>query len=59
MLDYHIHTKLCGHASGEMDEYVQAARRQPLREMGFADHLPMLKWAQPDYAMVFETLPKL
>jgi histidinol-phosphatase (PHP family) len=58
MLDYHIHTKFCGHASGEMDEYVQAARRQPLREMGFADHLPMLKWAQPGYAMGFETLPE-
>lgn len=58
MSDYHIHTKLCGHASGEMDAYVQFALTQPLREIGFADHLPMLKWAHPEYAMAFETLPE-
>lgn len=56
MLDYHIHTKLCGHANGEMEEYVQKALAASLQEMGFADHLPMLKWAHPDYAMPFEKL---
>lgn len=56
MLDYHIHTKLCGHAEGEMEEYVQAARAQSLQEMGFSDHLPMLKWAHPEYAMPFTAL---
>ena len=24
--DYHIHTPFCGHAGGEMEEYVLAAR---------------------------------
>jgi histidinol-phosphatase (PHP family) len=57
MIDYHIHTKLCGHAQGEMEEYVEYALTQSLQEIGFADHLPMLKWAQPDYAMAFGTLP--
>jgi len=41
LLDYHIHTKLCGHARGEMEEYVQAAIDRGLAEMGFNDHLPM------------------
>ncbi len=57
MLDYHIHTKYCGHASGALEEYVQHALTQPLREIGFADHLPMLKWARPEYAMSFAQLP--
>ncbi|MBD3305191.1 histidinol-phosphatase HisJ family protein [candidate division KSB3 bacterium] len=57
MVDYHIHTKLCGHASGEMSDYIVAALAQPLQEIGFADHLPMLKWAKPEYAMAFDQLP--
>lgn len=40
-VDYHIHTKMCGHAYGEMEEYVAAAQRKGLREIGFADHVPM------------------
>ncbi len=40
-VDYHIHTKMCGHASGEMEEYVASARQKGLREIGFADHIPM------------------
>ncbi|GAK50119.1 histidinol phosphate phosphatase HisJ family [Candidatus Moduliflexus flocculans] len=56
MLDYHIHTTLCGHASGSMEEYIEFALTQPLREIGFSDHLPMIKWAHPEYAMPFEKL---
>jgi len=40
-VDYHIHTKMCGHAVGELDEYVAAARQKGLREIGIADHIPM------------------
>ena len=40
MFDYHIHTKYCNHASGEMEEYVQAAIQKNLKEMGFACHIP-------------------
>ena len=57
MLDYHIHTKYCNHAVGEVAEYVSYASNLPLREIGFSDHLPMLKWAEPEYAMSFEQLP--
>jgi len=40
MFDYHIHTKYCNHASGEMEEYVQVAIQKNLKEMGFACHIP-------------------
>ncbi|MFZ5647242.1 MAG: histidinol-phosphatase HisJ family protein [Bacillota bacterium] len=39
--DYHIHTSLCGHARGEMEQYVEEARKKGLKEMGFSDHVPM------------------
>jgi histidinol-phosphatase (PHP family) len=37
--DHHIHTKLCNHASGEMEDYVQAALKKGLRSMTFLEHL--------------------
>lgn len=37
--DHHIHTKLCNHASGEMEEYVQAAVAKGLQSMTFLEHL--------------------
>jgi histidinol-phosphatase (PHP family) len=42
MFDYHVHTSMCGHARGTMEEYVQSAIRKGLSEIGFADHLPLL-----------------
>lgn len=40
LADYHIHTRRCGHATGNAAEYVDAARKVGLREIGFADHIP-------------------
>lgn len=40
LVDYHIHTQRCGHASGEDREYIEAAISRGLREMGFSDHVP-------------------
>jgi len=39
--DYHIHTKLCNHASGEMYEYVEAAIEKGIKEIAFTDHIPL------------------
>jgi len=39
--DYHWHTRRCGHAAGEMEEYLNLARAKGLKEIGFADHIPM------------------
>ncbi len=41
MIDYHIHTKLCGHAKGEPAEYCEQAVKIGLKEIGFSDHFPM------------------
>jgi len=60
-LDYHIHTKLCHHATGEMYEYVEAAISKKIDEIGFADHLPMIYLPSnlplEDYCMKLEELP--
>jgi len=39
--DYHIHTPLCGHATGAPRDYVLAAQKAGLEEIGFSDHNPM------------------
>jgi len=41
LIDYHIHTNLCGHAVGEMADYVKEAINSDLEEIGFSDHLPL------------------
>jgi histidinol-phosphatase (PHP family) len=45
--DYHIHTRMCRHATGEPREYVERAIALGITEMGFADHLPFLGGWQP------------
>lgn len=39
--DYHMHTPLCRHATGEPVEYAQRAVDSGLTEIGFSDHSPM------------------
>ncbi len=39
--DYHMHTPLCRHASGEPVEYARQALAMGLTEIGFSDHSPM------------------
>jgi histidinol-phosphatase (PHP family) len=41
MVDYHMHTPLCGHASGSIEEYVVSAVAKGFRDVGFSDHAPM------------------
>ena len=38
----HTHTKRCGHASGEDEEYVKAAMEAGIKTLGFSDHAPFL-----------------
>ncbi len=39
MYNYHTHTKRCGHASGEDEEYVLAAIQAHYDGVGFSDHI--------------------
>jgi histidinol-phosphatase (PHP family) len=41
LFDYHTHTALCHHATGQPRDYVLAAQRLGLSEIGFSDHNPM------------------
>ncbi|HCA80307.1 MAG TPA: hypothetical protein DEP53_11310 [Bacteroidetes bacterium] len=41
LVDYHTHSKLCRHAHGEIEEYVQAAVKLGLHEVGCSDHGPL------------------
>ncbi len=56
MIDYHIHTARCGHAQGEMADYVERARELSLKEVGFADHLPLLFKQDPTLTMRIDQL---
>ncbi len=38
--NYHTHTALCGHATGEIAEYIQKAIDSGIIRMGFSDHSP-------------------
>lgn len=41
MWDYHVHTSLCLHAVGTVEQYVEAAISRGIREICFTDHMPM------------------
>lgn len=47
LVDYHVHTARCGHATGAMERYVEHAIAAGLTELGFSDHLFMY-WLPPD-----------
>ena len=49
--DYHIHTKKCRHASGEMEDFVQVAVSKGFAEIGFADHAPASGGYDPAHRM--------
>ncbi len=55
--DYHMHTPLCGHASGEPLEYAQQAIKVGLKEIGFSDHAPLLSHRDPGITMDISQLP--
>lgn len=52
--DYHLHTQLCRHALGTVDQYVRAAREQGLDEICFTDHIPLPLGKDPEHRMSFD-----
>lgn len=51
MIDLHMHTARCGHATGTPVEYVDAARAAGLDVVCFTDHLPMPEGYPQHYTM--------
>ncbi len=54
--DYHLHTPLCRHATGDPIEYARAARALGLDEIGISDHNPS-PGIQDDWRMAMADLP--
>lgn len=54
--DYHMHTPLCRHASGQPREYAAHAVSIGLTEIGFADHSPMSRDNFDDWRMRLDQL---
>ncbi|MFW9824443.1 MAG: histidinol-phosphatase [Candidatus Thorarchaeota archaeon] len=40
-MDYHTHNRRCGHAVGEIEDYVKFAIDKNLGEIGISDHFPL------------------
>ena len=54
--DYHMHTPLCRHATGEPAEYAARAAAAGLTEIGFSDHSPMRRDDFDDWRMRLDQL---
>ena len=51
LFDSHLHTPLCGHATGTPREYAQAALDAGLSGLCFTDHMPMPAWYDAPWRM--------
>ena len=58
--NYHTHTYMCGHASGTPREYVEAAIKCGLKELGFSDHGPyrFTNGGESDYCVQIKDIPE-
>ncbi|PNY80760.1 histidinol-phosphatase [Deinococcus koreensis] len=56
LFDSHLHTPLCGHATGTPREYAQAALDAGLSGLCFTDHMPMPSWYDAPWRMRREQL---
>jgi histidinol-phosphatase (PHP family) len=54
--DYHMHTPLCRHATGEPADYARHAVETGLTEIGFSDHSPMRRDGFDNWRMNFSQL---
>ncbi|MGG1877373.1 histidinol-phosphatase HisJ [Paenibacillus cisolokensis] len=61
-IDYHTHHARCGHAQGQLEEYVQRAIELGLDHIGLSDHMPLLHVDPdryyPEMAMPMAELPR-
>jgi len=62
LIDYHTHHARCGHAVGELEEYVQKAIELGFAQIGLSDHMPLIhikpQEYYPEMAMATEELPR-
>lgn len=54
IVDYHTHSGLCRHAKDDLEEYIRAAIRLGLDEIGCSDHAPLPGNYDPHHRMTLE-----
>jgi histidinol-phosphatase (PHP family) len=54
MHDYHLHTPLCKHAEGTMDDYIRAALEKGITEVCFSDLMPFPNGFNAEHRMSME-----
>jgi len=60
-IDYHTHHVRCGHAVGNLEDYIVSAMNQGMEQIGLSDHMPLLHVSDeenPDTAMSMDELPR-
>jgi histidinol-phosphatase (PHP family) len=61
-IDYHTHHVRCGHATGQLEEYVLRGIEIGLQQLGLSDHMPLLHVNPATYfsgmAMPMDELPR-
>jgi histidinol-phosphatase (PHP family) len=62
LIDYHTHHVRCGHAVGNLEDYVRRGIEIGLAQIGLSDHMPLLHvdpaTYYPEMAMAKEELPR-
>jgi histidinol-phosphatase (PHP family) len=62
LIDYHTHHVRCGHAIGELEEYVLRGIEMGLSQLGLSDHMPLIHvdpaTYYPEMAMPMDELPR-
>lgn len=51
LVDYHTHHYRCGHATGRMEEYIEAAIAAGLTEIGLSDHSPIFHFGDDPHPL--------
>jgi len=60
-IDYHTHNRRCGHAVGNLEDYILSAIDKGMEQIGLSDHMPLLHLPHdehPDIAMPMDELPR-
>ncbi|MHA0858344.1 histidinol-phosphatase HisJ [Paenibacillus sp. CMAA1364] len=62
LIDYHTHHARCGHAIGQLEEYVLRGIEMGLSQLGLSDHMPLIHVEPatyyPEMAMPMDELPR-
>jgi len=59
LVDYHTHHYRCGHAEGQMRQYIEAARALGLGEVGLSDHSPIYHLGEDPHARPYTAMSRL